>query len=47
MDFDPNTTSMVAIALLAISEIIGMSRLKENSILQFVLEFLMAKYPRR
>lgn len=47
MDLDPNTASMVSIGLLALSEIIGISRLKENSIIQFVLGFLMARYPRR
>ena len=47
MELDHNTAAMVGFGLYAASELVGMSRLKENSLIQFALQFLMARYPRR
>lgn len=47
MTMDPTTTAMIAIGIAAASEIIGLSPLKENSILQLVLQFLRLAFPRR
>lgn len=40
-----NTDALIGFGLLAISEVIGMSRLKSNSILQLVLHMLMELFP--
>lgn len=40
-----NADALIGFALLAISEIIGMSRLRSNSILQLVLHMLMELFP--
>jgi hypothetical protein len=44
---DPNTAAIVAIAVAAGSEIIGISPLKSNSIIQLVLQFLRLAFPKR
>lgn len=47
MTMDPTTTAMITIGVAAASEIIGLSPLKANSILQLVLQFLRLAFPRR
>jgi|TARA_E500000305_G_scaffold74468_2_gene60220 hypothetical protein len=44
---DPVTTAMVAVALAAASEIIALSPLRSNSIIQVVLEVLTRVFPKR
>ena len=44
---DPITTAMIAIALAAASEIIALSPLRSNSIIQIVLEVLTRIFPKR
>lgn len=47
MTLDANTTAMVAIGVAAASEIIGISPLKSNSIIQLVLQILRTVFPKR
>lgn len=47
MTLDANTTAMVAIGVAAASEIIGISPLKSNSIVQLVLQILRTVFPKR
>jgi hypothetical protein len=47
MTFDANTTAMVAIGVAAASEIIGLSPLRSNSIIQLVFQALRMFFPRR
>ena len=44
---DPTTTAIIAIALAAASEIIGMSSLRANSVVQLILQFLRLAFPKR
>lgn len=44
---DPTVVAMISIALYAASEIIGMSPLRSNSVLQIVLEVLMRVFPKK
>jgi len=44
---DPATTAMVAVALAAASEIIALSPLRSNSIIQVVLEVLTRVFPKK
>ena len=44
---DPATTAMIAIGLAAASEIIALSPLRSNSVIQVVLEILTRVFPKR
>ena len=44
---DPTTTAMIAVALAAASEIIALSPLRSNSIIQVVLEVLTRVFPKK
>jgi len=44
---DPATTAMIAIGLAAASEIIALSPLRSNSIIQIVLQVLTKFFPKR
>ena len=44
---DPSLVAMVAIGLAAASEIIALSPLRENSVIQVVLEVLTRIFPKR
>ena len=44
---DPATTAMIAIGLAAASEIIALSPLRSNSIIQFILDTLRSFFPKR
>lgn len=44
---DPNTAAMIAIGVAAASEIIALSPLKANSILQLAFQFLRLAFPRQ
>ncbi len=44
---DPTHAAYIAIAVAAVSEIIGMSPLRANSIIQLVLQFLRLAFPKR
>jgi len=47
VSIDANTAAGIAIAVAAASEIIGISPLKSNSILQLLLQFLRLAFPKR
>ena len=44
---DPATIAMIGIGLAAVSEIIALSPLRSNSIIQIVLEVMMKVFPRK
>jgi hypothetical protein len=44
---DPATTAMIAVALAAASEIIALSPMRSNSIIQVVLEVLTRIFPKK
>lgn len=44
---DPATTAMIAIGLAAASEIIALSPLRSNSIIQIVLQVLKNLFPKK
>jgi hypothetical protein len=44
---DPTTAAMIAVALAAASEIIALSPLRSNSIIQVVLEVLTRVFPKK
>ena len=44
---DANTAAIIAIAVAAASEIIGLSPLRANSLIQLVLQALRLAFPRR
>ena len=46
MTLDPTTTAAIAIGVAAASEIIGMSKMKDNSVLQLVLRMLSLMFPK-
>jgi hypothetical protein len=46
MTLDPTATAAIAIGVAAASEIIGMSKMKDNSILQLVLRMLTILFPK-
>lgn len=43
---DPQTIAAIGVVLFCISELIGMSRLKDNSVIQLVLRVLIYLFPR-
>ena len=43
---DPTTTAIIAICVAALSEIIGMSKLKDNSVIELVLRVLKLVFPK-
>lgn len=47
MALDANTTTMIAIGVAATSEIIGISPLRSNSILQLLLQVARLVFPKR
>jgi hypothetical protein len=47
MTLDANTTAMVAIGVAAASEIIGLSSLRSNSVIQLLLQGLRLLFPKR
>ena len=47
MALDANTTAMIAIGVAATSEIIGISPLRSNSILQLLLQVARLAFPKR
>ena len=47
MIMDSNTTAIIAIAVAAGSEIIGLSPLKANSLVQLIFQLLRVAFPRR
>lgn len=46
-ELDPNTMAIIAVAVAAASEIIGMSSLRANSVIQLLLQFLRIAFPKR
>ena len=46
MTLDPTTTAAISIGVAAASEIIGMSKMKDNSVLQLVLRMLTILFPK-
>jgi len=44
---DPTTAAMVAIGIAAASEIIALSPLRSNSIIQVIVEVLMRIFPKK
>lgn len=44
---DPTTVAMISIAVAALSEIIGMSKLRANSVIQLILQLLRLAFPKR
>lgn len=44
---DPVTTAMIAIGIAAASEIIALSPLRSNSVIQVVLEILARVFPKK
>ncbi|MFZ9960484.1 MAG: hypothetical protein ACO3GP_08835 [Candidatus Limnocylindrus sp.] len=46
LPIDPTVAAMIAIAVAALSEIIGMSSLRANSIIQLVLQLLRVTFPK-
>jgi hypothetical protein len=44
---DPTTAAMVAIGIAAASEIIALSPLRSNSIIQVIVEVLMRVFPKK
>jgi|TARA_B100002052_G_C15566724_1_gene456014 hypothetical protein len=44
---DPATIAMISVALAAVSEIIALSPLRSNSIIQIVMEVLLKVFPKK
>lgn len=44
---DPTTAAMIAVGIAAASEIIALSPLRSNSIIQIVIEVLMRVFPKK
>jgi hypothetical protein len=44
---DPATIAMISVALAAASEIIALSSLRSNSIIQVVMEVLLRVFPKK
>ncbi|MGA0375471.1 MAG: hypothetical protein ACO3N6_03770 [bacterium] len=44
---DPTTAAMIAVSLAAASEIIALSPLRSNSIIQVILEVLLRVFPKK
>jgi hypothetical protein len=44
---DPATIAMISVALAALSEIIALSPLRSNSIIQIVMEVLLKVFPKK
>jgi len=47
INMDANTTAMLAIGVAAASEIIGLSPLRSNSVIQLLLQGLRMVFPKR
>jgi hypothetical protein len=47
MTLDPTTTASIAIGVAAASEIIGMSKMKDNSVIELILRVLTILFPKR
>jgi hypothetical protein len=47
MTIDPTVAAGIAIGVAATSEIIGMSKLKDNSIIELVLRILLYLFPKK
>ena len=47
MALDPSTTAMVAIGVAAASEIIALSPLRSNSIIQLIMQVARLAFPKR
>ena len=47
MTLDPTTTASIAIGVAAASEIIGMSKIKDNSVIGLILRVLTILFPKR
>ena len=46
MTLDPTTTAAVAIGVAAASEIIGMSKMRDNSVIELILRVLTILFPK-
>jgi len=46
MTLDPTTTASIAIGVAAASEIIGMSKMKDNSVIELILRVLTILFPK-
>lgn len=46
MNLDPTTAAAVSIGVAAASEIIGMSKMKDNSVLELVIRVLSILFPK-
>jgi len=46
MTLDPTTTAAISIGVAAASEIIGMSKLKDNSVIELILRVLTILFPK-
>ena len=46
MTLDLTTTAAISIGVAAASEIIGMSKMKDNSVLQLVMRMLVLMFPK-
>lgn len=47
MTIDPTVAAGIAIGVAATSEIIGMSKLKDNSIIEIILRVLLYLFPKK
>jgi hypothetical protein len=43
---DPSTIAIIAIVIAAASELIALSPLKENSVIQVIIDLLLTVFPR-
>jgi hypothetical protein len=46
MTLDPTTTAAISIGVAAASEIIGMSKMKDNSVIELILRVLTILFPK-
>lgn len=46
MSLDPTTTAAISIGVAAASEIIGMSKMKDNSVLELIIRVLSILFPK-
>ena len=47
MTLDPTVTAGIAIGVAAASEIVGMSKLKDNSVIELILRILLYLFPKK
>jgi len=47
MTLDPTVSASIAIGVAAASEIVGMSKMKDNSVLQVLLRVLLHFFPKK